>query len=236
LLLLTIETATPVESIALVNGRDVLASRVTRAGRGRGDELVASVREVLASSSRRLPDLDGIAVSIGPGRFTGLRVGLATAKGLSASTGLPLFGVRTLDALAASAALAEPDGPMLVAPMLDARRGEVYAALLMVEPDRAGGPVPDVALSKVLPDRAEEPLAFLGRALERAQGSQVVFVGTGASLYRREMERVAGDLARFPGEGVDRPWPLAMARMAESAGARGSRDDASLRPMYLRGV
>lgn len=236
MILLTIETATPLESIALVDGGRVLGVSVCRAGRGRSDELLARVADVLDASSLRLSDLDGVAVSIGPGRFTGLRVGLATAKGLAASTGLPVVPVHTLEALALSAARSSGAGPELVAPMLDARRGEVYGALFIRESGRGANERSEAGVRRVTPDVAEPPLVFLRGALQASGGSQVLLAGTGASLYRDELERDAGGLALFAGEGSDRPSPTAMAALAERAAANGVEDAASLSPLYLRGI
>jgi tRNA threonylcarbamoyladenosine biosynthesis protein TsaB len=222
--ILTIETATPVEAVAVVDGEDLLAERTTLAGRGRADELVSAVASVLSESGLGLRELEAVAISIGPGRFTGLRVGLATAKGLTAATGLPLLPVPTLEALAASAP-AVP-GAALVCPMLDARRGEVYAALFR------RGPV----LKRVLPERAIDPTEFAVLVRDVAAGSGVVFVGTGAALYSSELTGELEDLALFPEPAVERPGPVALATLAAGVAERGGVDDSSLVPVYLRGV
>ncbi len=99
---LTIETSTPSEEVAVVDDGAVLASERRVAGRGQADELLAAVSSVLETSGTPLERLDAIAVSIGPGRFTGLRVGLSTAKGLAAASGVPVLPAPTLEALAGS--------------------------------------------------------------------------------------------------------------------------------------
>lgn len=219
--ILTIETSTPLEIVAVVRGGAVMAESRTTAGRGRRDRLACSIEQVLDESGTDLRALGAIAVSIGPGRFTGLRVGLATAKGLAVTTGLGVRPVRTLRALALSAG--STDG--LVCPALDARRGEVYAALLRPW----SGMV-------VMPEEAVPPSDLTRRVAALARGEPVTFVGTGAVAYRDEIEATLGPLARFAPDDLTTPSPLALARLAaEEPDLRGGAL-AALEPAYLRGA
>jgi tRNA threonylcarbamoyladenosine biosynthesis protein TsaB len=150
--------------------------------------LPAAVEEALAAADLRLGDLAGIAVGIGPGSFTGLRVGLSYAKGLAAASGIALMGVPSLDAIAlAAAAGLDPD--WLVCPVLDARRGEVYAALYRFDGDaleKLGDDLalPATALATKVTGRiavvGEEMAAKVGALIER-EGRQVLTVQTPAS-------------------------------------------------------
>ncbi|MBM3306801.1 MAG: tRNA (adenosine(37)-N6)-threonylcarbamoyltransferase complex dimerization subunit type 1 TsaB [Candidatus Eisenbacteria bacterium] len=219
---LTIETSTPVEDVAVVEGGEVLAARRLAAGRGRAEELIIAIAETLRESGTDLRALDAIGVSIGPGRFTGLRVGLATAKGLSAVSGVPVRPVPTLEALARSAR----DEGELVGAALDARRGEVYGALFVL------GRAP----RRLLDDAAEPPDAFAARVAGAAAGKPVLLVGTGAVAYRDELMRALGDAARFPSEELQRPSARAIAAMVEGASAAPPPDLDALEPIYLRGV
>ena len=88
MLILTIETSTPTERVAVVRGGEVLAEVSDTVGRGHTEKLLGAIESVLADASVRIDDLDAVGVSIGPGRFSGLRVGLATAKGLAVRVGL----------------------------------------------------------------------------------------------------------------------------------------------------
>ena len=218
--ILTIETSTPVEEVAVVEDGTVLCSRRSRAGRGRADELVGAVAEVLRSSNASLSCLDGVAVSIGPGRFTGLRVGLATAKGLAAATGLRVVPVPTLEALAMSAGVAEG----LVCPLLDARRGEVYAALFHLGGKRA----------RLMPDLALAPERLAARVSVFAGGAPVLFVGTGADLHFSEIRAAFGESAVFAAD-VSMPAPTALAALAEGLRFEKSSPD-GIEPIYLRGI
>ena len=122
MLTLGIETAADVCAVALLDGGDVVVRSALHVPRAHGRRLAPLISEALAHAGRAPADLDLVAVSAGPGSYTGLRIGMATAKGLCLATGAGLAAVPTLRALAHDA-----DGPTVVA--LPSRRGEVYAAL-----------------------------------------------------------------------------------------------------------
>jgi tRNA threonylcarbamoyladenosine biosynthesis protein TsaB len=119
MLILAFDTATDVATSALVSDGEVLGERVSRAV-----TLLEDVDALLRQASARTGDVEGLAVGIGPGSFTGVRVGLATARGLALALDVPVAGVSTLDALAAGAPGALP--------VVDARRREVF--VLQEEP------------------------------------------------------------------------------------------------------
>lgn len=121
---LAIDTATEACSVALLDGNDV-TMRFIEVGRGHADEVLGMVDAVLRESGVGLRELDGIAASIGPGSFTGVRICVSVAQGLAFGAGLPVVGVTTLEALAAQARRA---GGEAVLACLDARMGEVYWA------------------------------------------------------------------------------------------------------------
>ncbi|HSR10897.1 MAG TPA: tRNA (adenosine(37)-N6)-threonylcarbamoyltransferase complex dimerization subunit type 1 TsaB, partial [Thermodesulfobacteriota bacterium] len=131
MIVLALETATLAGSVALVDagdgetGRRIIGENTLSNPETHSARLMPGIDRLLKEASLTIRDIGGIAVSIGPGSFTGLRIGVATAKGLAYALGIPVAGVPTLDALAAT----RPFSPDPVCPVLDARKKEVYAAL-----------------------------------------------------------------------------------------------------------
>ena len=136
-MILAIETATDVCGVALVHEGRVIAERSTVEKKIHSEKLLPMIVEVLRSASMSLSRLDAVAVSIGPGSFTGLRIGLSTAKGLAVARSLPIVPVPTLDAMAfeyfRSGGAREGE---TVCPLIDAKRDEAYFCFYAVN---AGG-------------------------------------------------------------------------------------------------
>ena len=214
-LILALEPATAALGVALLRGQD-LVDEVSASAGPAAETLLPAVDSLLDRAGVALGELEAFAISIGPGSFTSLRVGIATVKGLAFESDLPVAPVSTLAALACAA------GPTdrLVVPMLDARRGEVYAAAY------AGASRREV----VLPEGVYTPEALCAKIRPPC-----VLVGEGAALCG---EAIAAAL----GEGVallPPPEGNASARHVGALGveqlARGSWVlAAQLAPHYLR--
>ena len=127
MVILGIETCTKTCGVALTDGRKVRDEISLRLGLYHSEKLVPLVDEILRRNGMAIQDIDGIAVSIGPGSFTGIRVGVSTARGLGQSLNIPLVGIPSLDALA----LGIGTSGKLVCPMIDALRREIYTALYL---------------------------------------------------------------------------------------------------------
>ncbi len=183
MIVLGLDTAAGACSAAVLDGERLLAQRCETMVRGHQERLAPLVQETMAQAGLPFAALDRIAVTVGPGSFTGVRVGLAFAKGLALALDRPCIGVGTLDALAASAG---PDG--LVAAVIDAKRGQVYLQVF------ADG----VAL--MAPDSLDIAVAA-ARLVELRQGRACRLVGTGAAL-------LGGDAA-----GLEVPDPAVVARL-----------------------
>lgn len=164
--ILALETATPVGSIALVDEEKIISSRYFDLGLQHSQRLFVEIEDIFKTTACALSDIDAIAVSIGPGSFTGLRIGLSAAKGLCLVGDKALVAVSTAEALAARMPFARY--PVCV--MLDARRQEVYTALY----DTSSGP-PRI-LSALRP-MAPEAL------LQECAGQKTIFVGDAVSTY-----------------------------------------------------
>jgi tRNA threonylcarbamoyladenosine biosynthesis protein TsaB len=131
-IILNIETATPVCSIALTDNDQMLSLRETSEKNSHSQVVTVFIDEMLKDCGLSPNDLDAVAVSKGPGSYTGLRIGVSTAKGICYALGKPLISVGTLKAMALGMSLKfrNPETlPVLFAPMIDARRMEVYTAL-----------------------------------------------------------------------------------------------------------
>jgi len=198
-LVLGIETATVFGGVALVSAGGELCGEITlRNHESHSERMLPALEYLLATLELSLHDLAAVAVSQGPGSFTGLRAGIATAKGLAFSLGVPLFGIPTLAALAANA----PPGEGLVCAVLNARRGEVFRALFRRAP---AGPqrldldrlLPLQTLADELPDDClvvgELPASF-GEML--APGRAVRFAPPHLNHPRAAVIAALGDVAR----------------------------------------
>jgi tRNA threonylcarbamoyladenosine biosynthesis protein TsaB len=132
--ILSIETATPLCSVALHEDGHLCHTSESQEEGVHGKKLTRLIEQTLDRSGKRAKDLAGIAISNGPGSYTGLRIGLATAKGLCFGLDIPLITLNTLEIMAASWGKTRPDAHLL--PMIDARRMEVYTALFDVVNDK----------------------------------------------------------------------------------------------------
>ena len=131
--IILIETSTALCSVALAEDGAITAYRESSAAKAHASLTAVFVQEVLQERGIRLEDCDAVCVSMGPGSYTGLRVGVSTAKGLCFGSGKPLIAVGTLDTLVAQVSSVIPSevegSPRFIIPMIDARRMEVYAAV-----------------------------------------------------------------------------------------------------------
>lgn len=216
--LLAIETATAVTAIA-VDGGDVAREVVVDDARRHTEVLAPSIVTLLAEVGWSASGLQGVVVDIGPGLFTGLRVGVATAKGLSVATGVRIFAVTSTDALAAAACEAGVTGRVVA--VVDARRKEVFAAVYDCAPEGATL-VDDVALATP---------ASLAALLGASDGPGTL-VGDGAVRHREALDGVPW-LIR---DDLVVPSPGAAARLVQRRAAAGERpsDHAEVHPWYVR--
>jgi tRNA threonylcarbamoyladenosine biosynthesis protein TsaB len=212
-IVLGLDTATPstvagvLVDDAVFEVRDDPAPGVRPAHAGR---LVAAAEEALEAAGVGWDALDRLAVGVGPGSFTGLRIGIATARALAQARGLPIVGVSTLEALARGAG----DAPIVLA-AIDARRGEAFAAAW-----RGGAPL--LAASALAPEALAERV--------RAMPVAPLAVGDGAVRFRDSLE-AAGALVPPDSDGVHRLRAEQVCRL----GAEGSPTDRdALLPDYLR--
>lgn len=142
---LAFDTATPAPSLAVVRDGNVVAERQIAAQVGAGRRVAEEIHGILVESSLTLDAVDCIVVGVGPGGFTGIRIGIATALGLGQACDIPVVGVSTLDILARGLADRHPDA--VIVPMIDARRSEVFTAAYRT----TGGRLEEIAEARALP-------------------------------------------------------------------------------------
>lgn len=221
MILLGIESATELVGVA-VGSADGPQAAVWVSGRRRhGEALAPAVAHVLEQAGVSLGDLSAIAVDLGPGLFTGLRVGVATAKGLAQGLGVGVVGTSSLEVLAAAAFDAGWDGQ--VAAVVDARRGEVFVARYRRE---AQGAV------ETAPPERRAP-AGLAEELGGGEG-EVLVVGDGGRRYAGLLGGRPG--VRVAGPSLAAPRPEVLVALAAGRLAAGVEPThpADVRPVYLR--
>ncbi len=220
-LLLAIETATAAASVALLRGDALLASRAITGERPASEALLPAVLALLEEAGVALAAIEVFAVSVGPGSFTGLRVGVATVKGLAFGGEARVVPVPTLAALALRAAPAP--GP--VAALLDARRGEVYAAVY------AGDPAlpPHAGPAVLRPDALVETVARL------AAEAPCTVIGEGVAVVADALRARFGDALRLVPPPAGLTDAVAVGRLAARMLAAGAGTAAAaLAPVYVR--
>ena len=217
MLVLGIESSTTQGGVAIVGEDRLLCECVLNVEVTHSERLLPAIDRALSDARISLEGLGGIAVSIGPGSFTGLRIGLSTVKGLAYATGLPVVGIPTLEAMAWSL----PAARWQVCPVLDARKQEVYAALFRHGRD---------GLVRVMDDTALTPEALCG-LIRRP----TLFLGNGAEVYAALFRERLGERMLLPPLASRGARPACVAELGRVRLLRGERDaPESLVPRYLR--
>lgn len=219
MIILGIETATMQVGCAIGGVEGVLASFTAARGRRHAETLVPAVQFLCEQAQVELREVSVVAVDVGPGLFTGLRVGVATAKALAVALRVPMVGLSSLDLLAFALAH-HTEG--LMATVIDARRGEVYTALYR--------PVPG-GVQRVAEPRVCGPKELASELM--AMGEHCLLVGDGAVRYAAEFDD-ARHLQIADGA-FSYPSPSSLVRLAHSRAVREEFVQPSeLEPMYLR--
>lgn len=189
MIVLGIDTATEMVSVAVVDGEDVLGAGEARSQRRHAEDLTPMIDFVMKRAGLEFSDVDAVAVDVGPGLFTGMRVGIAAAQSLAHVLSVPLVGVDGLEALVRAAAAA-PDVELVV-PTIDARRNEVAWVIHRVRDDGSTQRVSDPAVG-----RLDDLLLAL-----RDRSQSCLLVGEYALLHRDEISAALGPQAWSVGFG-----------------------------------
>jgi tRNA threonylcarbamoyladenosine biosynthesis protein TsaB len=219
LLTLAFETSAKAASVALTQDGKLLAESYQNTGLTHSQTLMVMAEDVLKSSGKTTGDVTAVAVAEGPGSFTGVRIGVAAAKGFAWGAQLPCYGVSTLEAMALGLGIRNG----FICPCMDARRSQVYNALFLAENGK---------LTRIREDRAIS-LQELGDDLSYLEGP-IYLVGDGSCLTHRTLSGTIEELILPPEHQMhQRGSGVALAALA--AMARGEiADGATLTPNYLR--
>jgi tRNA threonylcarbamoyladenosine biosynthesis protein TsaB len=213
------DTATPVTGVAVGSEAGTLAEVAVRHERRHAEVLAPAVRWVLEQAEVDPGALAGVAVGTGPGLFTGLRVGVSTAKALAQAWALPMVAVPSLDLIA----FAHRHVQRAICPVIDARRGEVFCALYRHAP---GGVVRLTEYQVLRPDQ-------LAAGIE-ARGEEVLLCGDGALLYRQAFEHL-GEQSELGGLTQSSPSAAALVELALPRMLREEfTSPLEVSPLYLR--
>lgn len=236
--ILALDTSGLVAGVAVMEDDVLIAEYTTNYKKTHSQTLLPMLAEVKKMIGLDLSTLDAIAVAAGPGSFTGLRIGSATAKGLGFALNKPLIGVPTVDALAMN--LYGTDD--LVCPLMDARRNQVYTGIYAFEPvpvreEVQEGTAPEERFClKILKPRCAVPIETIAEELNALPGEKhVVFLGDGVPVFR---DRLTGLMKRpysFAPATCNRQRAAAVALLAREYAAEGRFQTAGEHaPEYLR--
>lgn len=213
---LAIDTSTEYLSLGISEEREILFARKILLEKKHSADLLPILGETLLALGLTIQQMDCFIVGLGPGSFTGLRVGISMVKAMALGLGKPVVGVPTLEALA----FAVPEKGLPIVPLIDAKRQKVYAALFERE---------DGILKKRRRERVVPPEEFL-RTLKK----KTLFVGGGAALYRQAIEKALGKKALFTDASYDIPDPAALVALGTGRFMKKELEDPyTLVPLYI---
>lgn len=215
---LGIDTSSIMTTCAVIDGEKLLGEYSLNQDMSHSEKLVPMIKEVLDNLNLKIEDIDLFAVSVGPGSFTGLRIGVATIKGFAHLYDKDIIGVSTLEALAYN--LSQRD---IIVPMLDARRNRVYTGIYEWKQD---------GLKNILEDTALE----IEELIHILKDYESIYVnGQGSLVYRDKLIESLGDKIKFSTIGNNEARGSSICELARKKYLEGKRDDYfTLSPDYLR--
>ena len=230
--ILGIDTSTPIGSVALIEGESLVAEHTLNIVKAHSSRLMPAIDTVLKWGDITAEELDGCVVGIGPGSFTGIRIGIATIKSLCYALDKPIVGVSTLEAIAYNLRWTEG----LICPLLDARRNESYGAIF-----RGGDEWQRLTDDWCLPIEAVLAEIETGRARlpesenERTRLLQCTFVGDGLEKYADAVQAALGEEIRFADAIFNAPRGATVAHLGAQRLKNGDSDNYwTLVPNYVR--
>ena len=219
MLILAFETSAKAASVALLDGNKLLGESYQNTGLTHSQTLMVMAEDMLKQCGKSVSDVDAVAVAEGPGSFTGVRIGVAAAKGFAWGGELPCYGVSTLEAMAESLGIYQG----YVCPCMDARRSQVYNALFYVNHGE---------IRRIREDRAIA-LADLKEELKNLEES-IFLVGDGSNLCYNTLSKEVPNLVLPPEHRMHQRAAGVAILAAKKAAAGDPGDGNALTPNYLR--
>jgi len=215
---LGLDTSTSCGAVGLIDDERVISEYLLDIPVTHSERLLSAIELVLRNARCAVEDLDGWAISLGPGSFTGLRIGVSTMKGLAFATGKPVAGISTLDVLASQI----PPFPFPICPILDARKGEVYTAFYRYEENGF--------LRRLSDYQAVTPEDLIKKIQEKT-----LFIGDGVKAYGDFLRGILPSLAIFPPASLNVPHGSVVAKLGLELLRKGEVLDLStFTPLYVR--
>jgi tRNA threonylcarbamoyladenosine biosynthesis protein TsaB len=217
--ILAIETSSFTGGIAIAQNKKIIGEYLLSVETRYAESLMANIDRLLKECRLDVDDIDAFAVSVGPGSFTGLRIGVSTAKGLAYGTQKPFIAVPTLDALAANLI----PSPHRICPILDARQKQIYTALYSPDGER------------LTDHNVVSPKEWLDELSDANQ--KIIFLGTGVAAYKKLIQQKLGDNAVWTPFHRDHVFASSVAYLSvQKYKNKDFSDYMELEPMYLRGA
>ena len=218
--ILGIDTSTKFCNLGLIEDEDIIIEyAISGIKKKHSSILLPAIKDLLKTIDLKMEEINGIAVSLGPGSFTGLRIGLCVAKGLCYARSLPLLGIPTLDAMA----FLLKEIPYLICPILESKKDEIYDVVF-----RGGD-----NLHRVMDCKCENIQSLLVRLSPLKE--KIIFLGDGIKKYRDIIKEKIGKDALFIDSQFNLPVATSIAFLGLEKLKKGEEDDIStLSPFYLR--
>ncbi|WZL73780.1 tRNA (adenosine(37)-N6)-threonylcarbamoyltransferase complex dimerization subunit type 1 TsaB [Clostridiaceae bacterium 35-E11] len=220
MIILALDTSSIVATVALMEDDKLIGEYIINHQRTHSQKLMPMIEALMKSCEIQMKDIDVIAVAKGPGSFTGLRIGVATAKGLAHTRNIPVVGISTLDGLAFNLPYCEG----IICPILDARRNQVYTAVYKWDNDmlhRIEAPMA-VSLEELITKLSERP-------------EKIIFVGDGVEKNIEPLKQALTDRVMRSPNSIKMPRASSIAELALQKAKEGNLESFyTLMPEYLR--
>ena len=217
--ILAIEASTKTGSCAVFADEGLIGELTINTDATHSEKLMPAIISLMGSLQLTFKDLNGLAVSIGPGSFTALRIAISTAKGIALAANIPLIGIPTLEALAEKVS----DFGSVICPFLDARKKEVYFALYSRNKNGT------------LEQLKEETVSTVEQMCEKIK-TKTIFTGNGIEVYGKKIKELLKEKAFFISKANSLPTASTVAEIGHRMLINGDypKDLSSLKPIYLR--